>query len=190
MSRLFEVCLITVGLVASGADGAFTQTYQASYLTGLDSVDVSVGVGEDAARVGVSGSSITTWVQTQFRSSGIPISASMPDAILLVIVDALSLNEQDATVYTVTVTVACAVTRKDQLLDLLMGPAERDGDIVNAETLKDMIEAPTIPLATIWSSGAVIGIAPNAELSAVVGRAVAERLNMFLNDYLAANPKG
>ena len=190
MSKPFEALLVLVALLTGGTGSALAQTYQAGYLTGLGSFDVSVGVGEDAARVGVSGSSITTWVQTELRSNEIQISASMPDAILLVIVDAVSLIEQDATIYTVAVTVASAVTRKDQLLDLLTRLAERDGDSVNAETLNEVTEAPTIPLATIWSSGAVIGIAPNAELSAVVGRAVAERLNMFLNDHLIANPKG
>ncbi len=142
-------------------------TYKQRALQGIKGVGVVVVLSDDAVKAGLLKSQVQTDVELKLRRDGIKVlSQTEYGPILQINVFALALQSVDKQH---TVGYACSV-------DLSLFESVqiiRSGEIIQAST---------------WRMCGILH-APQGIFSSYVRRHISDTLDMFLNDYLAANPK-
>jgi len=147
--------------VASVSGQSHPREYQRKVLVGINAVRVVVeGLDSDAVHFGLSKDRLRTLTELRLRQSGISVS---PDARPFVYVRVNLLK-----------------------LDGVRGCAAHVD--VRVRALVQLVHSSKTAFAAIWSEGTVL-IGPSSSCKQHVEDALGELLDLFANDYLAANPR-
>jgi len=166
MTKLLMISFAILGLLAVHVASQSEPDYFRDSLAGVKSMRVFVGGLEaEAARYGLYSEILKSQIELRLRQNGITVYEDASECLSVMILSYFSEQEGiEATFfYTIQVRFSQAVKlfRNDEFC----------------------------PNVVTWSSFIAVGISPATKYKEVVNQAVIERMDEFINDYLAVNPK-
>lgn len=164
MRRCGWVLAGTLGLALGAAPAVHAgDTLQRNTLRGLAGVQVRIGdLADDVERDGLAQADLQTDVEPRLRQYAVPVSYARQAAVLHAALTTLELDELGGYSFTAS---------------------------PHLTQWARLIGEPRTPFqAVTWTGRRVLGFTPTEKLSAV-GRAVQDRVDEFIDAYLAVNPR-
>lgn len=170
---LLVLCILTVP--------ALSQTYHAKNLKGYTRFNVVVeDLNEKARGAGLTVQNIKTKVELELRKNGITVDTN---AVPFVSV-AITVVGFTGHGYSVMLGVTDQVIRRYRVAEFLWGSGIRDS--VKLEGIANLLVDANS--AVIWSNS-ITGVTPRDRTRSNIIDSLQDLLDIFLNDYLAVNPK-